>query len=825
MASCSTSPERPELLELVNDVPSDIPVVRAELEGAQIGAYFGASVLGLKFSGDGGQRSDVLLAGAPMNTARPYTPLSSADEGSVDVYRNTDGVLKREQILYGSGARDARFGSTIATMGDINLDSYEDVVIGAPYEDGQGAVYVYLGGPFKLLFRQRIAAADLHHPLDGLTGFGISLNAADIDDNGYPDLAVGSYLSSQVVIFRSQPIIRLDLRLSADVDRIDPNGGSLSITACAFIGSRTQLPAQLCAGYSLEVDVTYQPYPRLHIVDDDVIGRSYTANYTEIHTQKSLSVCRSFRVRVETTSGKEDFATAATFRLTGWLMKNPAAGSTDRRCRPLDPRPPASGTILVGKQKNVVDAFCSDCPVMDVTSPSVAEKSVAFAADCGVDNVCTAHLQVLGHFQQDEEAFVIGSRRWLRLAVNVTNYGEPSYGTRLQLRLPPGAALRLPAAECLSTGDPLALGRQSIYSCPVRPDPLKFKRTVWMNLELDVGSMRSGAETLSVDIDVVNSDANRNDSGRISKLQLNVSMATEIDVVAVGHSIKEQQFYRLINGSSGNVAFQHHYEMTNLLASVAHLVDIEVFVPAEMTVAGSTLAILRLESLRVSQNGVPVLCQPNSSVSDPSEILQLRHPHSGSPPNSNSTHRRYATTSTTFNATTTTTTTTTTTIDCSAPGVRCWKTSCRAAELSNHSRIAVDLNATLFVKDVGGVGGNDAFRVYSHAQIRIVDPANVVQPELHKADWASASTFFIPEGPWEPKRISSWLVASFCLAGILLLAAAVLLLAKAGFFQRRRHEDALLNSNGDAPTTPTDALKTPTDVLKTPTDAPDTSNN
>ena len=56
-----------------------------------------------------------------------------------------------------------------------------------------------------------------------------------------------------------------------------------------------------------------------------------------------------------------------------------------------------------------------------------------------------------------------------------------------------------------------------------------------MNLELDVGSMRSGAETLSVDIDVVNSDANRNDSGRISKLQLNVSMATEIDVVAVGY--------------------------------------------------------------------------------------------------------------------------------------------------------------------------------------------------------------------------------------------------------------------------------------------------
>ena len=71
-----------------------------------------------------------------------------------------------------------------------------DVVIGAPYEDGQGAVYVYLGGPFKLLFRQRIAAADLHHPLDGLTGFGISLNAADIDDNGYP----GKILNPEMIL-------------------------------------------------------------------------------------------------------------------------------------------------------------------------------------------------------------------------------------------------------------------------------------------------------------------------------------------------------------------------------------------------------------------------------------------------------------------------------------------------------------------------------------------------------------------------------------------------------------------------------------------------
>lgn len=66
-----------------------------------------------------------------------------------------------------------------------------DVVVGAPYEDGRGAVYLYLGGPEGLLLQpetgywQRIAASDFPIPA-GLKGFGISLAASDIDDNRYP---------------------------------------------------------------------------------------------------------------------------------------------------------------------------------------------------------------------------------------------------------------------------------------------------------------------------------------------------------------------------------------------------------------------------------------------------------------------------------------------------------------------------------------------------------------------------------------------------------------------------------------------------------------
>jgi len=76
--------------------------------------------------------------------------------------------------------------------------------------------------------------------------------------------------------------------------------------------------------------------------------------------------------------------------------------------------------------------------------------------------------------------FVLGSRPSLTLEVNVTNYGEPSYGTQVELRLPLNATLRR-AGGCSEMFDPLSYGRrqaQLTYRCPLSPDPLAFKRTV-----------------------------------------------------------------------------------------------------------------------------------------------------------------------------------------------------------------------------------------------------------------------------------------------------------------------------------------------------------
>ncbi|VDO73950.1 unnamed protein product [Schistosoma margrebowiei] len=56
---------------------------------------------------------------------------------------------------------------------------------------------------------QIICANDLQspRPLEGF-GFSLGLNGADLDENGYPDMAIGAALSSSVAVLRARPVVK-----------------------------------------------------------------------------------------------------------------------------------------------------------------------------------------------------------------------------------------------------------------------------------------------------------------------------------------------------------------------------------------------------------------------------------------------------------------------------------------------------------------------------------------------------------------------------------------------------------------------------------------
>lgn len=91
-------------------------------------------------------------------------------------------------------------------MGDLNKDGYEDIAIGAPYED-RGAIYIYLGSKDGVITSPAQVIHSNQLPTS-LSTFGYSLSGGmDLDQNGYPDLLVGAYDDDAVVLLRSRKII------------------------------------------------------------------------------------------------------------------------------------------------------------------------------------------------------------------------------------------------------------------------------------------------------------------------------------------------------------------------------------------------------------------------------------------------------------------------------------------------------------------------------------------------------------------------------------------------------------------------------------------
>uniref|UniRef100_A0A8B9N9C7 Integrin subunit alpha E n=1 Tax=Accipiter nisus TaxID=211598 RepID=A0A8B9N9C7_9AVES len=150
--------------------------LKQTLQGEQVGSYFGSELCPLDVNHDG--VTDLLLVGAPFYHIR-------GEEGRVYVYRlETESgsfTLKGHLNVQGTSPF-ARFGFTVASIGDINGDGYEDIAVGAPLEDqlsnssAFGSIYIFNGDKDKI-------KSSYSQSIDG--GF-------DFTNDGLPDITVGS---------------------------------------------------------------------------------------------------------------------------------------------------------------------------------------------------------------------------------------------------------------------------------------------------------------------------------------------------------------------------------------------------------------------------------------------------------------------------------------------------------------------------------------------------------------------------------------------------------------------------------------------------------
>ncbi|MFH1464123.1 MAG: FG-GAP-like repeat-containing protein [Pseudomonadota bacterium] len=129
-----------------------------------------------------------------------------AEAGAAYLFRGGAGGLDSAgatRLTAGDADAGDHYGFALAGPGDLDGDGYAEVVVGAEEDDAEGedagAVYLYLGGASGLdtAGEQKITASDAAPGFH----FGASVaGAGDVDGDGHPDLAVGSYWDAEVSV-------------------------------------------------------------------------------------------------------------------------------------------------------------------------------------------------------------------------------------------------------------------------------------------------------------------------------------------------------------------------------------------------------------------------------------------------------------------------------------------------------------------------------------------------------------------------------------------------------------------------------------------------
>ncbi len=151
-------------------------------------ARFGFAVAGAgDINGDG--YTDAII-GAPYYTYAGFTNI-----GAALIYNGSPGGLGYyQQLLPPTPQNNAHFGYDVDTVGDVNGDSFADVIVGTPdYDNGnsnEGAAFVHYGSSSGVYPNPNWSAESNQDA----AYLGISVGgAADVNGDGFCDVIIGAY--------------------------------------------------------------------------------------------------------------------------------------------------------------------------------------------------------------------------------------------------------------------------------------------------------------------------------------------------------------------------------------------------------------------------------------------------------------------------------------------------------------------------------------------------------------------------------------------------------------------------------------------------------
>ncbi|XP_004674596.1 PREDICTED: integrin alpha-6 isoform X2 [Condylura cristata] len=338
--------------------------------------------------------------------------------GAVYVYINQKGKWSNVKPVRLNGTKDSMFGIAVKNIGDINQDGYPDIAVGAPYDD-MGKVFIYHGSASGINTKPTQVLEGKTHSF----GYSIAGNM-DLDRNSYPDIAVGS-LSDSVAVFRSRPVINIQKTVTVTPNRIDlhqktscraPSGICLKVKACFEYTAKP-------TGYNPSITI-------LGTLEAEKERRKSGLS-PRVHFQNSGSESK-FTKELTLNRQKQKMCMEEVL----WLQEN-----IRDKLRPIPIT--ASVEIQESNARRRVNSLPEVLPILNSNEPKTVQTDVHFLKEgCGDDNVCNSNLKLEYKFctreaNQDKFSYlpihkgipelVLKDQKDIALEITVTN--SPSSAT------------------------------------------------------------------------------------------------------------------------------------------------------------------------------------------------------------------------------------------------------------------------------------------------------------------------------------------------------------------------------------------------------------